>query len=77
HALVQFDHRVTAYLVFVVAVLHAVDARLTGPKSAAGRAAGVVILVLAQMALGIATLLLAVPLWAALAHQVLAMAVLT
>jgi heme a synthase len=31
---------------------------------------------LAQMALGIVTLLLAVPLWAGLAHQVFAMAVL-
>ena len=33
-------------------------------------------LTLAQMALGIVTLLLAVPLWAGLAHQVFAMAVL-
>jgi cytochrome c oxidase assembly protein subunit 15 len=77
HALVQFDHRVTAYLVIGVAILHAVDARLTGPSSAAGRAAGILTLAFAQVALGIATLLLAVPLWAALAHQVLAMAVLT
>jgi heme a synthase len=77
HALVQFDHRITAYLVIVLSLLHAVDARRTGATAAAGRAAGVVILVLAQAALGIATLLLAVPLWAALAHQVLAMGVLT
>ncbi|MCJ2085614.1 COX15/CtaA family protein [Methylobacterium sp. E-005] len=77
HALVQFDHRMTAYLVILVAILHAVDARLTGPAGAAGRAAGVAVLALAQAALGIATLLLAIPLWAALAHQVLAMAVLT
>jgi heme a synthase len=76
HALVQFDHRMTAYLVILVAVLHAVDARLAGPAGAAGRATGVAGLTLAQAALGIATLLLAVPLWAALAHQVLAMAVL-
>jgi len=77
HALVQFDHRVSAYLIVVVALLHAIDARFTGPAGAAGRAAGVAALALAQMALGIATLLLAVPLWAALGHQVLAMAVLT
>jgi cytochrome c oxidase assembly protein subunit 15 len=77
HALVQFDHRVTAYLIVIVAVLHAVDARLTAPSGAAGRAAGVAVLALAQAGLGVATLLLAVPLWAALAHQILAMAVLT
>jgi cytochrome c oxidase assembly protein subunit 15 len=76
HALVQLDHRMTAYLVVLVAILHAVDARLSG-SDAAGRAAGVAVLVLSQAALGIATLLLAIPLWAALAHQVLAMAVLT
>jgi cytochrome c oxidase assembly protein subunit 15 len=37
----------------------------------------VAVLALAQAGLGIATLLLAVPLWAALAHQILAMAILT
>ena len=77
HALVQFDHRITAYLILLVAVVHAVDARMAGSGRAARRAAGVVALVLAQAILGIATLLLAVPLWAALAHQVLAMMVLT
>jgi cytochrome c oxidase assembly protein subunit 15 len=76
HALVQFDHRMTAYLVILVALVHAVDAKITGPAGAAGRATGVAILASAQAALGIATLLLAIPLWAALAHQVLAMAVL-
>ncbi|MCJ2138165.1 COX15/CtaA family protein [Methylobacterium sp. J-026] len=77
HALVQFDHRVTAYLVILVAILHAVDARLAGPSGVFGRAAGISALALAQAMLGIATLVLAVPLWAALAHQVMAMAVLT
>ncbi len=77
HALVQFDHRMTAYLVIVVAIMHAVDARVAGSRGAAGRATGVAVLALAQAMLGIATLLLAIPLWAALAHQVLAMAVLT
>jgi heme a synthase len=33
-------------------------------------------LILSQVALGIVTLLLAVPLWAGLAHQIFAMAVL-
>ena len=77
YALVQFDHRLTAYLVLLVAFAHALDARVSGPPDAARRAAGVLALVLSQATLGIATLLLAVPLWAALAHQVVAMAVLT
>lgn len=77
HALVQFDHRLTAYLVLLLAAAHALDARVSGPPDAARRAAGLLALVLSQAVLGIATLLLAVPLWAALAHQVLAMAVLT
>ena len=77
HALVQLDHRLTAYLVIAVALLHAVDARVTGTRGAAGRAGGVAFLVLLQVGLGVATLLLGVPLWAALAHQILAMAVLT
>lgn len=77
HALVQFDHRVMAYLVVIIAILHAADAGRARSRSAARRARGVAVLALAQAGLGIATLLLAVPLWAALAHQVLAMAVLT
>ena len=72
-ALVQLNHRLLAYAIVLLALVHAVDARGSG---AGGRAAGVMVLVLAQMALGITTLLLAVPLWAALAHQVLAMGVL-
>ena len=77
HALVQFDHRLTAYLVLLAALAHALDARMSGPPDAARRALGVLALVLSQAVLGVATLLLAVPLWAALAHQVVAMAVLT
>ncbi|WP_132251609.1 COX15/CtaA family protein [Methylobacterium segetis] len=73
--LVQFNHRMTAYLLLAVALLHALDARLAG-RGAARRAAGIAGLALLQAALGITALLLAVPLWAALAHQVLAMAVL-
>ena len=76
--LVQFNHRLTAYLILAIAILHAVDARAARPGSAmARRAAGIAGLALGQGSLGVATLLLGVPLWAALAHQVLAMAVLT
>ena len=75
-ALVQLNHRLAAYLIVLLALVHAVHARLSAPGPAAGRAMGVAALSLAQMGLGIATLLLAVPLWAGLAHQVLAMGVL-
>lgn len=76
-ALVQFNHRLVAYTLVVAAVLHALDARSTLPEtSVTKRASGIAGMVLAQMGLGIATLLMGMPLWAALAHQVFAMAVL-
>ncbi|WP_232629756.1 COX15/CtaA family protein [Methylobacterium sp. Leaf118] len=74
--LVQFNHRLFAYLVVLAALAHAIQAVLGPSRSAAGRATGVAALAVAQMALGIVTLLLAVPIWAGLAHQILAMAVL-
>ena len=75
-ALVQFNHRLFAYLVVLAAIAHAVQAVRIAPGSTAGRAMGVATLALTQMGLGIVTLLLQVPLWAGLAHQVFAMAVL-
>lgn len=74
-ALVQFDHRLGAYLLLAFAVWHAAAARRTG-GAAARRAAVLAGLVLAQAALGVVTLVLVVPLWAGLAHQALAMAIL-
>lgn len=73
-ALVQLNHRLLAYLVVALAVWHAVHMRrrYAGSKTAR-RATALAGLTLAQMVLGIATLLLVVPLWAGLAHQVLAM----
>jgi heme a synthase len=70
-ALVQLNHRMVAYVVVGFALWHAFAVR-KGDRTAALVAA----LALAQMTLGIATLLLAVPLWAGLAHQLLAMALL-
>src|SRR5579871_4854993 len=75
---VQFEHRMVAYTLFVLAVLHAVDVSL----SRAGKAAvdgslwlaGAVAL---QATLGILTLLKQVPLDLALSHQAVAIAVLT
>lgn len=75
--LVQFNHRLGAYLLFAVALWHAWRMRSAAPASgAARRATALAGLVLAQSALGIATLLLVVPLWAGLAHQALGFTVL-
>jgi heme a synthase len=74
---VQFDHRMMAYAVWAVAVLHAADAlrkQARGPAlaGAIALAAGVTL----QAALGILTLLHQVPVALALAHQGLALIVL-
>ena len=75
--LVQLDHRMMAYAVVAFAMWHAWNAARLDPGSAHARgAARVALVALAQMALGITTLVLAVPLWAGLAHQALAMALL-
>jgi cytochrome c oxidase assembly protein subunit 15 len=75
--LVQFNHRLVAYAIVAFALWHAWNLRRTAPDSqAASRATAMAGLTLAQMVLGIVTLLLVVPLWAGLAHQVFAMAVL-
>ncbi|MBV9532507.1 MAG: COX15/CtaA family protein, partial [Bradyrhizobium sp.] len=74
---VQFEHRMTAYALFAVATAHAVDAA----SARAGRAATGAIWLLAtitlQALLGILTLLNQVPIGLALAHQAMAIAVLT
>ena len=75
---VQFEHRMVAYVLFATALLHAIDAI----RSRAGRStisgalwlAGVVTL---QATLGILTLLNQAPMDLALAHQAVAIAVLT
>jgi cytochrome c oxidase assembly protein subunit 15 len=73
---VQFDHRMMAYTVLIVALLHAFDAlRARGPA-----ATGAVVLALAvvlQATLGILTLLYVAPLDLALTHQGMALVVLT
>ena len=75
--LVQFNHRILGYLVLIVALVQAVALRRKlGRVAISRRAAGLAGVVLAQLVLGIITLLLSVPLWAGLAHQALAMVVL-
>jgi len=75
---VQFEHRMTAYLLFVVAVLHAIDAiRSRARTSAVNGALWLAAVVTLQATLGILTLLNQVPMDLALAHQAVAIAVLT
>lgn len=67
---VQFNHRMVAYAVVLlaginVAVLH----RRKAPRRLTGSALAVLVAVLLQIALGIATLLSAVPISLGLAHQ--------
>jgi cytochrome c oxidase assembly protein subunit 15 len=73
----QFDHRLVAYLVVLFALAQAYAAWRRAPGSPlARRAAALAALALLQAWLGIATLLLVVPIGLALAHQALALALL-
>lgn len=75
-ATAQFDHRMLAYLLLAVALLHFVDAEASAGGRAA-RGAGVLFgHIGAQAVLGVVTVVLAAPMWAALSHQALAMGVL-
>jgi len=75
---VQFDHRVLAYAIFLIALVHAIDVGRT-VKARGVRAGAYVLLgaIVVQIALGVATLLWVVPLSLALLHQAMAMLVLT
>jgi cytochrome c oxidase assembly protein subunit 15 len=70
----QFDHRLVAYAVFLVAVVQVVQARGTPFHRRAVAVLGIVTL---QAALGIATIMTAVPFWLALLHQFVAVGVLS
>lgn len=75
--LVQFNHRIVAYLILIATVLHLADARRTAPGSGAlRRATALAGLAAAQGVLGVVTLLLVVPIWAGLAHQALGLSIL-
>lgn len=76
-ATVQFEHRTTAYLLLLAAVMHAVQVRRLAPDTpTAHRAFLLAGLVLCQATIGIVTLIYVVPLAAAMAHQAFAMVVL-
>jgi len=75
---VQFEHRMTAYALFALAILHAVDAvRSRAGKAVIDGALWLVMAIAVQAALGILTLLNQVPIDLALAHQAVAIVVLT
>ena len=75
---VQFEHRMVAYTLFVLAVLHAVDAvRSRADRAVMGGALWLLGVVTLQVTLGILTLLNQVPMDLALAHQAVAIVVLT
>ena len=74
---VQFEHRMVAYTLFVLAALHAFDAVRSRAGEAAGGAMWLFAAVSLQAVLGILTLLNHVPIGLALAHQAVAIVVLT
>ncbi len=73
---VQFEHRMTAYVLIVLALLHAIDAVRSRAGAAAGGALWLLAVVSVQAVLGILTLLNQVPIDLALSHQAVAIAVL-
>lgn len=75
---VQFDHRMVAYTIFVVAILHLADVSRNARAGAALRGALVVAAaVILQASLGIFTLLSQAPLGLSLLHQGMGLLVLT
>ena len=75
---VQFEHRMTAYLLFTIALLHALDTvRSRAGAAAVNGALWLAAVIALQASLGILTLLNQVPTFLALAHQAVAIAVLT
>jgi cytochrome c oxidase assembly protein subunit 15 len=75
---VQFEHRMVAYALFALAILHAVDAvRSQAATPAVNGALWLAAAVTLQAVLGILTLLNQVPILLGLAHQAVAMSVLT
>jgi cytochrome c oxidase assembly protein subunit 15 len=74
---VQFEHRMVAYSLFALAILHAVDAVRSRAGAVASGALWLAAAVTLQAALGVLTLLNQVPILLGLAHQAVAMSVLT
>jgi len=78
HLTVQFQHRMLAYLLWLLALWHAVDAwRLRADDTARRYAAALAVLLTVQATIGILTLLWLVPIDLALLHQATAVLILT
>ncbi|QDL97463.1 heme A synthase [Rhodopseudomonas palustris] len=77
HLTVQFDHRMLAYALWTLAALHMIDALRTRAGAAARGAVLLFLALTAQAVLGILTVLYAAPIDLALAHQAMALVVLT
>lgn len=80
-AMVQFNHRILAYIIFVLALYHVarvMGRRLEDERMMHGRGSALVLLLLifAQGAIGVFTLLFQVPILVALLHQIGALVVL-
>lgn len=69
---IQFNHRIGAYVLAAAVLAHLIAVRREGPELR-GRARLMAALVLAQVVLGIATLVQGVPIGLALAHQGMAL----
>ncbi|MCO5129631.1 MAG: COX15/CtaA family protein [Xanthobacteraceae bacterium] len=75
---VQFNHRMVAYVLWVVALLHLIDAvRARAGRVTVNGALWIAVTMTIQATLGILTLLYQVPIELALAHQGVAIVVLT
>jgi cytochrome c oxidase assembly protein subunit 15 len=72
---VQFDHRMLGYTIWVLAGLHAIDARQA--RQQGGAAVLIWLAVTLQATLGVLTLIWVVPIGFAMAHQVMAIVVLS
>ena len=73
HLMVQFNHRIGAYILLIVALWHAWNAWRIAPRTKPARnAIHLAGLITLQAGLGIMTLLIHVPLWAGLLHQSMA-----
>jgi heme a synthase len=70
----QLDHRMVAYAVLAFALVQAAAALRSAPRPLARRAGLIAAAAVLQTTLGIATLVLVVPIGLALAHQAMALA---
>ncbi|KIZ40559.1 MULTISPECIES: COX15/CtaA family protein [Rhodopseudomonas] len=77
HLTVQFDHRMLAYALWTLALLHAIDAIRSHAGEVARGAIALFVALTLQAVLGILTLLHQVPIDLALTHQAMGIVVLT